>query len=79
MNTNSNSYTIIYASVLVIIVAGFRQLFPPRPARKERRAGYEETDSFFAGHPRSTRPRSQVCRSGEERYVGGRRRFAETV
>ena len=69
MNTNSNSYTIIYASVLVIIVA----------ARKERRAGYEETDSFFAGHPRSTRPRSQVCRSGEERYVGGRRRFAETV
>ncbi len=77
MNTNSNSYTIIYASVLVIIVA--RQLFPPRPARKERRAGYEETDSFFAGHPRSTRPRSQVCRSGEERYVGGRRRFAETV
>ena len=67
MNTNSNSYTIIYASVLVIIVA------------KERRAGYEETDSFFAGHPRSTRPRSQVCRSGEERYVGGRRRFAETV
>ena len=63
MNTNSNSYTIIYASVLVIIVA----------------AGYEETDSFFAGHPRSTRPRSQVCRSGEERYVGGRRRFAETV
>ena len=73
MNTNSNSYTIIYASVLVIIVA------PPRSARKERRAGYEETDSFFARHPRSTRPRSQVCRSGEERYVGGRRRFAETV
>ena len=53
MNTNSNSYTIIYASVMVVIVAfllAFCELFFARLAGKERRAGYKEADSFFTGH-----------------------------
>ena len=72
MNTNSNSYTIIYASVLVIIVA-FLLAFVNSSLRElqGKNVGYEETDSFFTGHSRCAESRSQVCRGGEGRYAGG--------
>ena len=48
MNTNSNSYTIIYASIMVVIVAipvGIRVFFSERKTVPECRTGHKETNS----------------------------------